>query len=221
MRSFVQLLGLSCLLWSIPAEAAKYTFGTQGSSVTFHNTASLHGIDGVAQDYSGSFDSVAGTGILVVKTKSMTTNLGPRDKKMHSMCLESEKYPTIEFKVASVQGLEGVQSKVKRGRITLNGSLKIRDTTKSIAVPASFVTVGDDLTLQGQFDFKWTDFNVPDPSIFISTLYPDMSVKFSLNLKGEPTPVQSAPAEATTEGAPPSDGPPAEAAPAEAAPAPE
>ena len=135
---------------------------------------------------------------------------------MHSFCLESEKYPTIEFKVASVQGIENVQAKAKRGRITLNGSLKIRDTTKPIAVPASFVTVGDDLTLQGQFDFKWTDFNVPDPSILISTLYPDMSVKFSLNMKGEPTPVEAPPAEAA-----PAEAPAAEAPPAEAAPVPE
>jgi len=193
VRFFVPILALSFLGWSSSSEAAKYTFGTAGSSVTFQNQASLHGIDGEVKEYSGSFDSTAGTGLLVVKTKSMTTNLGPRDNKMHSFCLESEKYPTIEFKVSSVTGLESVQAGSKRGRITLNGNLKIRDVTKPISVASSFVTVGNDLTLQGQLDFKWTDFNVPDPSILISTLYPDMSVKFSLSMKGEPKP--AAPAE--------------------------
>ena len=58
----------------------------------------------------------------------------------------------------------------------MNGKLTIRDVTKSIAVPAAFVKMGNDMSLQGQFDFKWTDYEVPDPSIIISTLYPDMSL---------------------------------------------
>jgi polyisoprenoid-binding protein YceI len=213
MRFFNLVFFMSTMGWSATADATKYTFDQSGSSVTFHNTASLHGIDGVAKQFGGSFDSGAGTGSLVVQTKSMTTNLGPRDNKMHDFCLESDKYPTIEFAVTGMGGgVEGLKAKAKRGKIALNGTLKIRDTKKTISVPTSFVTMGDDLTLQGEFDFNWQDYNVPDPSILISTLYPDMSVKFSLKLKGEPAP--AAPAEAA-----PADAAPAEAAPAEAAPA--
>ena len=191
---FIGIFGvLSSLAWSSSPEAAKYTFGVSGSTVTFHNTASLHGIDGEAQAFRGTFDSDTGTGSLVVQTRSMTTRLGPRDKKMRSYCLEVDKYPTIDFTVAKVAGLEALQSGAYRGRVTLNGDLKIRDVTKAVSVPASFETVGKDLILNGEIDFKWTDFDVPDPSIFISTLYPDMSVKFSLKMIGEDP---SAPAEA-------------------------
>ncbi len=185
MRFFTVLFAAAVLALVQTAEAAKYSFGTSGSVVTFHNTASLHGIDGDVKDYSGNFDSSSGTGSFVVKTKSMTTNLGPRDKKMHSLCLESDKFPTIVFDVSGVSGLETMNSEAKRGKVTLNGKLTIRDVTKSIAVPTAFVKMGNDMSLQGQFAFKWTDYEVPDPSIFISTLYPDMSVKFSLRLKGE------------------------------------
>ncbi len=206
MRFLTLLSVVPALIWSTSADATKYTFDQTGSSVTFHNTASLHGIDGKAKSFSGSFDSDAGTGSLVVQTKSMTTNLGPRDTKMHEFCLESDKFPTIEFVVTGIGGgVDGLKAKAKRGKIALNGTLKIRDVKKTVSVPTSFVTVGDDLTLQGQYDFSWKDYNVPDPSILISTLYPDMSVKFSLKLKGEPAPAAPAPA---TEQAP-------EAAPAE------
>jgi len=203
MRLFNTLFFGSAMAWSTAADATKYTFDETGSAVTFHNTASLHGIDGVAAQFGGSFDSDAGTGSLVVQTKSMTTNLGPRDKKMHEFCLESDKYPTIEFAVTGVGGgVEGLKAKAKRGKVVLNGTLKIRDTKKTVSVPTSFVTVGDDLTLQGQLDFNWQEYNVPDPSILISTLYPDMSVKFSLRLKGEPAPAApAAPADPTEEAA--------------------
>ena len=74
MRLFNLVVAILALTWSVAAEAAKYTFDQTGSSVTFHNTASLHGIDGTAKQFSGTFDSDAGTGSLVVQTKSMTTS---------------------------------------------------------------------------------------------------------------------------------------------------
>ena len=199
---FIAIFGvLSSFAWSSSSEAAKYTFGTSGSTVTFHNTASLHGIDGVAKAFRGSFDSDAGTGVLTVQTRSMTTNLGPRDKKMHTYCLEVDKFPTIEFNVAKVQGGDALNSGAYRGRVNLDGELTIRDVTRKISVPTSFETVGKDLILKGEIAFKWTDFDVPDPSIFISTLYPDMSVKFALKMIGEepPPPQEAAPASDSSE----------------------
>ena len=194
MRFLAVLFVSLALDFGTTAQAAKYSFGTSGSTVTFHNVASLHAINGEVEDYNGSFDSSTGTGSFVVKTKSMTTNLGPRDKRMHSYCLESDKFPTIQFDVSGVDGLETMNSEAKRGKVTLQGKLTIRDVTKPISVPTAFVKMGNDMSLQGQFDFKWTDYDVPDPSIFISTLYPDMSLKFSLRLKGEAPPAPEVPA---------------------------
>jgi polyisoprenoid-binding protein YceI len=165
------------------AEAATYTFDQSASSVTFHNSASLHEIDGVVKTFSGTFDSDAGTGELKVQAASLTTNLGPRDSKMHSFCLESSNFPGIAFKVTGVEGGEVMNSGAKKGRVKLKGDLTIRDVTKSVVVSSSFTRVGDDLQLNGKYAFKWGDYNVADPSIIISTLYPDMSVGFRLVLK--------------------------------------
>ena len=172
------LAGLSTLP---TAEAAKFS-GNSGS-VQFFNEASLHKFEGNAKSFAASMDTDSLTGSLVVQTKSMTTNLGPRDSKMHDFCLESDKYGTITFTVTGMDGdTEALKAGTGEGKVTLKGNLKIRDATKAVSMPASFSAAGGSVTLNGSYAFKWTDFNIPDPSIFISTLYPDMSVKFNVKM---------------------------------------
>ena len=72
MRIFTLLSVVSAVLWSTTADATKYTFDHTGSSVTFHNTASLHGIDGAAKKFSSSFDSDSGTGSIVVQRLTLS-----------------------------------------------------------------------------------------------------------------------------------------------------
>jgi len=169
------------LMMGASAEAKTYTFSQSGSSVKFFNKASLHGIEGKAKSFGGTLDSDSLTGSLVVKTASMTTDLGPRDKKMHEFCLESVKFPAITFDVKSIEGGEALQSGEGSGKVTLVGTLKIRDATKTVRVAADYAFVDTGLKLTGRYDFKWTDYGVPDPSIIISKLYPEMNVQFTLN----------------------------------------
>lgn len=183
IQTMFSFLFCAALLITQSAAAAQYTFDQGSSSLTFLNSASLHEIDGVVKQFSGTFDSDTGTGELKVKAASLTTNLGPRDSKMHSFCLESSNFPAISFQVTGVDGGESLNSDAKRGRVKLKGKLTIRDVTKDVVVDSSFTRVGDDLQLNGKYGMKWTDYNVADPSILISTLYPDMSVSFRLTLK--------------------------------------
>jgi polyisoprenoid-binding protein YceI len=181
MKHFI--VGLVFLLASSfggDAQAKTYLFSQQGSALKFFNSASLHGIEGEAKQFSGSLDTDTLTASLVVTTAAMTTSLGPRDSKMHSFCLESSKFPKIAFVVSSIEGGEGLASGAGAGNVSLVGSLTIRDVSLPIKVAAKYVFEGEKLKLKGRYDFKWTDFKVPDPSIFISTLYPDMHVEFDL-----------------------------------------
>ena len=180
-RTLSLILGLLALAPS--AEAASYAFNQGGGSVKFFNTASLHGIEGKAKTFSGSLDTDAGTGQLVVNTASMTTDLGPRDTKMHEFCLESAKYPKITFSVTSIDGGDALKSGEGSGSVTLKGTLTIRAVSKPAAIKTSYSFGADGLSLKGRHDFKWSDFGVPDPSIFISTLYPDMNVQFDVKAK--------------------------------------
>jgi polyisoprenoid-binding protein YceI len=177
------LIGFFCifsLTTGLAAEAAKYSFSQSGSSLKFLNKASLHGIEGKAKAFSGTLDTDALTGVLTVETAEMTTSLGPRDTKMHKFCLESKKFPKISFSVTGIEGGEALQAGSGSGKVTLVGKLTIRDVSLPVRVVADFSFTGADLSLKGRYDFKWTDFNVPDPSIFVSTLYPEMNVQFQL-----------------------------------------
>ncbi len=179
-RLIAAIFASSLLVFGGSVEAKIYSFSQSDSSLKFFNKASLHGIEGTAKSFSGSIDTDAGTGSMTVKAASMTTNLGPRDKKMQSFCLESDQFPTISFDVKSIDGGQALQGGQGSGKITLIGLLKIRDVSKMIRVDTDYSFGADGLTLKGRYDFKWTDYNVPDPSIFISTLYPEMNVQFSL-----------------------------------------
>jgi len=179
-RSIAVFLASAWMAAVGPAHAKTYAFSQSGSSLKFFNKASLHGIEGKAKTFSGSLDTDALTGSLVVQATSMTTSLGPRDNKMHKFCLESAKFPTVTFDVKSIEGGEALQSGEGSGTVTLVGSLKIRDVSKSVRVATNYSFGADGLSLSGRYDFKWTEYKVPDPSILISTLYPEMNVQFSL-----------------------------------------
>lgn len=175
---------IGSLLLCTTVNAATYGFTQGNGSISFHNKASLHEFEGKAKSFSGNLDTVAGTGSMTIQATSLTTSLGPRDTKMHSFCLESDSYTTITFDVSSVGGdTAGLQSGEGSGTITLNGTLNIRDVGQSVAITTKYDHADGALRLSGSHAMQWTDYSVPDPSIIISKLYPDMTVRFNLNLQ--------------------------------------
>ncbi len=179
---------LSCicalgLLTPATAEAGQYSFSSSGSRITFDLSSSLHDFDGKAKSFKGSLDTDSGTGSLTIDASSLTTDLGPRDSKMHSFCLESGSFSSISFDLTSIGGdLVGLQSGAGAGKITLNGNLTIRDMVLEVAIPAEYAFEGEDLVLRGKHRMRWTTFGVPDPSIVISKLDPSMKVKFKIKM---------------------------------------
>ena len=170
------------LLWLLAvAEAAPLTFTQTDSSVAFHASASLHEFDGKARTFRGVLDPATLQGEIVVEAPSLTTFLGPRDARLSAWCLETEKYPTIRFVLSGVTGeLAGIKAGSGGGAVTLTGTLTIRDVSQVVKVPATYTWEGQKLRLKGRYDLRWADFGIPDPSIAISTLYPDMYVHFDV-----------------------------------------
>lgn len=163
------------------ALAATLEFSPTESSVGFHASASLHEFDGKARSFSGSLDTTTLAGKLEVQSSSLTTFLGPRDARLQSWCLEAERFPTIQFVLGSVNGeIAGLKAGSGGGAVTLVGKLTIRDVTLDVKVPATYTWEGNNLRLKGRHDLRWADFGIPDPSITISTLYPDLYVTFDV-----------------------------------------
>ena len=150
------------------------------SVVTFHNGSTLGDFSGTAQ-IAGFVDPVARRGALDIATASLSTGGGPRDSRMLAYCLEAGRFPTIHFALTTITGdVAALKAGDPSGTVTLVGALTIRDVTRTVSVPAAFVYDAVGLKLSGRYDLLWADFGVPDPSVVIATLAPEMYVSFDL-----------------------------------------
>jgi len=166
------------------AYADRYVGDDTKGSLKFDMVASLHDVPGEATSFTSELtldDNV--TGKLVIQGGGMKTGIGVRDKRMYSFCLETDKFPVIEFVIRGATGdIDGLKSKSGTGTVNLHGQLKIRSTTREVQVPAQYTWNGEDLSLKGDTEIKWSDYGVPDPSIVISTLFPEIKLTFDLNM---------------------------------------
>ena len=62
----------------------------------------------------------------------------------------------------------------------------MRSSSRDVVIPATYTWEGDSVRLTGTHEVKWPDYGVPDPSILISTLYPEVNVQFNVLLSEAP-----------------------------------
>lgn len=169
------------LLLAILAHAAPLRVDDATGALTFHNRASLHAFDGRAKSFRGSFDPATGRGELVVPVDALTTGLGPRDARMRGYVLDGARFPEVRVRVTGVvAGGEVLQAGQGSGPVTLAGELTLREVTRPVQIPTTATWEGSALRLAGRVELRWTDWGLPDPSVLLSTLYPDMSVEFDV-----------------------------------------
>jgi polyisoprenoid-binding protein YceI len=163
------------------AAAASLAVAPADGRVEFHADSSLHPVDGAARQFTGHLDTDALVGDLDVMASSLATGLGPRDSRLVSWCLEAPRFPSIHLAVARISGaVEGLRAAAGSGGVTLEGTLTIRDVVREVTIPATYAWEGSNLRLKGRYAMKWTDWNVPDPSIVLSTVAPEMNVTFDI-----------------------------------------
>ncbi len=115
---------------------------------------------------SGPATLVGGALALDIEAKSLTVldqKVSDKDRaeitsSMHNAVLESEKYPKITFKSASVSGLK--QMGENSYSFTVNGDLTLHGTTKRIAVPVSATITPQQLRATGKYTLRQTDFGI-------------------------------------------------------------
>ncbi len=181
----VLLLTASLLL---PAEAARFAGDDTSSALAFDMVASLHDIHGEAKNFTSELHLDAEPkGKVVIQAAGLTTGLSVRDGRMHNFCLDTDRFSTVTFDISAVRGdVEGLTSQEGEGSVVLHGQLTIRSAARDIAVPAHYRWQDGALKITGAHKIKWTDYSVPDPSIMISTLYPEIDVSFELGLSERP-----------------------------------
>ena len=179
------MLTLIPLLLATTAQADRYSFDDKSGAITFHMVATLHSIDGTAKNFSGEIfvgEERESPASLTIQASSLTTHLGIRDGRMHDYVLGIADFPTLKIDVHSITGddIAGFNAGKGEGQVNLNGKMTVRSSTRDVKIPATY-RVGDGMmNLQGTYTLDWTDFNLPDPSIAISTLKPKVEVKFDV-----------------------------------------
>lgn len=171
-------------MWTLlaaTAAAASFTFADADGSVGFHAVSSLHEFDGAARTFQGTFDPASGKGQVVVGVAGLTTGIGARDSRMVYTCFDAAQWPELRFTVASVEDPAGVLVAGQgHGNVVVQGTLRIRDVDEDFTIPAEVVWEGANLRVRGAFSVVWADYGIPDPSILISKLRPDVTVRFDL-----------------------------------------
>ena len=151
----------------VPSESNLWVFVAKAG--LFSAFAHDHNIG--VKSFSGSVtvpESGAASGALTldIEAKSLTVldqKVSEKDRteisnSMHSAVLESEKYPKITFKSASVSGLK--QTGEQAYSFTVNGDLTLHGATKRIAVPVSATITPQQLRATGKYTLRQTDFSI-------------------------------------------------------------
>ncbi len=114
---------------------------------------------------------------LNLKAASLNTDGESRDEKLHSYCLEVEKYPEIIVEID--ESIELGQKAVKTAQI------KIRGEKKPINVELKVEKIADELVASGEAVLSVSKLEIPDPSIAVAKLEDKINIFFKLKLNSK------------------------------------
>jgi polyisoprenoid-binding protein YceI len=107
-----------------------------------------------------------------------------RDQRIHQIGLESDRYPTATFKLASPLKLPSTFSAGRVVHVTAAGDFTIHGTTKREKIPLEMRLSGSKLEATGALTFPWSEFNMTAPSVggFV-TVDDQATMEFDLHLQ--------------------------------------
>lgn len=175
---------IALLLLCATLQARTLGFGPSDGSVGFEAQSTLHAFSGTAASFAGTIDTERLSGTLEIDAASITTHLGPRDARMRDLCLEVLRFADIRFRVETIEGDTALlRAESGSGGVTLVGELTVRDVTLPVRVMASVSHEGGGLRIRGQHALRWSDYGVPDPSVLVARLSPELTVTFDVTAR--------------------------------------
>jgi polyisoprenoid-binding protein YceI len=156
------------------------------SSVTIKGTSSLHDWEEKVEKFSVhlnlKFLEKEITGIdkvlFTCKSGSIVSENSIMTNKTHN-ALQVDKYPEIEFKLASVDKLS-----MQNGSFSgiLVGDIILAGTTKRISIAFSGVHAGNKISIKGSKELNMNDFKIKPPTAMLGTLKTGEQVTISFLL---------------------------------------
>jgi len=183
MNRRTPLLVIAVFAVSASAFAAEQTLRLEPAEtrVSFTLGATMHTVHGGLFVEKGliRFDLESGdaSGEVVLDARRTETGNAKRDKKMHKMVLESERYPTIVF---TPQSIEGQLEESGRGDITLRGTVAIHGAEHALTLVAEVEREGAGVSAELSFTVPYVEWGIKDPSVFMLRTAKEVEVTVEL-----------------------------------------
>jgi polyisoprenoid-binding protein YceI len=119
-----------------------------------------------------------------VDVSSLTSDRSMRDQRIHSIGLESDRYPTASYVLTSPITLPASSSTGQQFHVSAVGQLTIHGTTKTETIPLDAQLSGSQIQVVGSITFPWSDFAMQAPSVGGFVRVTDQAtMEFRLNLQ--------------------------------------
>jgi polyisoprenoid-binding protein YceI len=143
-------------------------------------TSSIHGT--VTIGGSGSSASVSAASI-TVDVNTLTSDRSMRDARLHTMGLESDRYPTATFVLATPIALPADAANGQAINVSATGQLTLHGVTRTVIIPIQARLSGSQIELAGSLTFPFSEFGMTPPSIggFVS-VQDNATMEFDLKL---------------------------------------
>ena len=119
-----------------------------------------------------------------VDVSTLTSDRTMRDQRLHSIGLESDRYPKASFTLAEPIALPATAGNGQTIHVSATGALTIHGVTKTVTLPIDARETGSQVELVGSITFPFSEFGMTPPSIggFVS-VQDSATMEFQLNLK--------------------------------------
>ncbi|HYM49436.1 MAG TPA: YceI family protein [Candidatus Limnocylindrales bacterium] len=120
-------------------------------------------------------------GAFTVNVSTLTSDRAMRDQRIHTMGLESDRYPNATFTLSSPVALPSQAAGGQTVTVSAVGNLTIHGVTRSVTIPMQARLSGSQIAVAGSIAFPFADFGMTPPSIanFVS-VQPNVTMEFSL-----------------------------------------
>jgi polyisoprenoid-binding protein YceI len=125
-------------------------------------TSSITGSMSLAQTATG-YTVTAAT--FTVDVSTLTSDRSMRDQRIHSIGLQSDRYPTASFKLTTPIALPATASNGQTAQISAIGDLTIHGSTQSVTIPMQAKLSGSQIEAAGSITFPFSQFGMTPPNI--------------------------------------------------------
>jgi polyisoprenoid-binding protein YceI len=112
---------------------------------------------------SGSTHTVSAASF-TVQVSTLTSDRPMRDKRVHTLGLQTDTYPTATFQLAQPVTLPADAASGKVVTVTATGPLTLHGVTRTVSIPLRVQLSGSSFDVAGSISFPWSEFGMTAPN---------------------------------------------------------